>query len=100
VAGQCRAGEERPGSPKTDTLDAVWLAKLAERSLLSPSLVPAEPMRQVRDLVLCTGGSPTTTPDRPGCCRANSTSPPHALARSPTCSTPRFSRREVGQVNG
>ena len=39
-----------PGRPKTDKLDAVWLAKLAERSMLSPSLVPAEPMRQVRDL--------------------------------------------------
>jgi transposase len=39
-----------PGRPKTDKLDAVWLAKLAERSMVSPSLVPAEPMRQVRDL--------------------------------------------------
>jgi len=39
-----------PGRPKTDKLDAVWLAKLAERSMLSPSLVPAEPMRRVRDL--------------------------------------------------
>jgi transposase len=36
-----------PGRPKTDKLDAVWLAKLAERS---PSLVPTEAMRQVRDL--------------------------------------------------
>ena len=39
-----------PGRPKTDKIDAVWLAKLAERSMLSPSLVPTEPMRQVRDL--------------------------------------------------
>ena len=39
-----------PGRPKTDKIDAVWLAKLAERSMLSPSLVPAEPMRRVRDL--------------------------------------------------
>jgi transposase len=39
-----------PGRPKTDKLDAVWLAKLAERSMLSRSLVPAEPMRHVRDL--------------------------------------------------
>jgi transposase len=39
-----------PGRPKTDKLDAVWLAKLAERSMLSPSLVPTEAMRQVRDL--------------------------------------------------
>jgi transposase len=28
----------------------VWLAKLAERSMVTPSLVPTEPMRQVRDL--------------------------------------------------
>jgi transposase len=39
-----------PGRPKTDKIDAVWLAKLAERSMLSPSFVPAEPMRHVRDL--------------------------------------------------
>jgi transposase len=39
-----------PGRPKTDKLDAVWLAKLAERSMVSPSFVPAEPMRHVRDL--------------------------------------------------
>jgi transposase len=40
-----------PGRPKTDKIDAVWLAKLAERSMVTPSLVPAEPMRHVRDLV-------------------------------------------------
>jgi transposase len=39
-----------PGRPKTDKLDAVWLAKLAERSMISPSFVPGEAMRQVRDL--------------------------------------------------
>ena len=39
-----------PGRPKTDKLDSVWLAKLAERSMLSPSFVPAEQMRHVRDL--------------------------------------------------
>ena len=39
-----------PGRPKTDKIDAVWLAKLAERSMVSPSLVPTEPMRQARDL--------------------------------------------------
>jgi transposase len=38
------------GRPKTDKLDAVWLAKLAEKSMVSPSFVPAEPMRHVRDL--------------------------------------------------
>lgn len=39
-----------PGRPKTDKMDAVWLAKLVERSMVAPSLVPTEPMRQVRDL--------------------------------------------------
>ncbi len=39
-----------PGRPKTDKLDAVWLARLAERSMISPSFVPEEPMRHVRDL--------------------------------------------------
>ena len=29
-----------PGRPKTDTLDAVWLCKLAERQMLRPSFVP------------------------------------------------------------
>ncbi|MBV8177433.1 MAG: IS110 family transposase [Mycobacterium sp.] len=38
-----------PGRPKSDKIDAIWLAKLAERSMLSPSFVPAEAMRQVRD---------------------------------------------------
>jgi len=39
-----------PGRPKTDKLDAVWLAKLAERQMLSPSFMPEEAMRHVRDL--------------------------------------------------
>jgi hypothetical protein len=29
-----------PGRPKTDRLDAVWLAKVAERQMLRPSFVP------------------------------------------------------------
>jgi transposase len=39
-----------PGRPKTDKLDAIWLAKLTERGMLSPSFVPPEPIRQLRDL--------------------------------------------------
>jgi transposase len=39
-----------PGRPKTDRLDAVWLAKLAERQLLRPSFVPPPPIRRLRDL--------------------------------------------------
>jgi transposase len=39
-----------PGRPKTDTLDAVWLCKLAERQLLRPSFVPPRPIRQLRDV--------------------------------------------------
>ncbi|HEX9312618.1 MAG TPA: IS110 family transposase [Actinomycetota bacterium] len=38
-----------PGRPKTDKLDAVWLAKLNERGMLRPSFVPPEPIRQLRD---------------------------------------------------
>jgi transposase len=39
-----------PGRPKTDRLDAVWLAKLTERGMCSPSLVHPKPVRQLRDL--------------------------------------------------
>jgi transposase len=39
-----------PGRPKTDKLDAVWLAKLAEKGMLRPSFVPPKPVRQLRDL--------------------------------------------------
>ena len=39
-----------PGRPKTDTLDAVWLCKVAERQMLRPSFVPPEPIRKLRDM--------------------------------------------------
>jgi transposase len=39
-----------PGRPKTDKLDAVWLAKVVERGMCSPSLVHPKPIRQLRDL--------------------------------------------------
>lgn len=39
-----------PGRPKTDTLDAVWLCKVAERQMLRSSFVPAPAVRQLRDL--------------------------------------------------
>jgi transposase len=39
-----------PGRPKTDKLDAVWLAKVIERGMCSPSLVHPKPIRQLRDL--------------------------------------------------
>lgn len=38
-----------PGRPKTDKLDAVWLAKLTEKGLLRPSFVPPAPVRRLRD---------------------------------------------------
>ena len=38
-----------PGRPKTDRLDAVWLAKLTERGMLRPSLVPPPVIRRLRD---------------------------------------------------
>jgi transposase len=36
--------------PKTDKLDAVWLAKVAERGMCRPSLVHPRPIRELRDL--------------------------------------------------
>jgi transposase len=39
-----------PGRPKTDRLDAVWLAKVAERQMIRPSFVPPSPIRRLRDL--------------------------------------------------
>jgi transposase len=38
-----------PGRPKTDKLDAVWLAKLTEKGLLRPSFVPPAQIRTLRD---------------------------------------------------
>jgi transposase len=38
-----------PGRPKTDKLDAVWLAKLNERGMLRASFVPPAEIRQLRD---------------------------------------------------
>jgi transposase len=39
-----------PGRPKTDKLDAVWLAKVTERGMCSPSLVHPKPVRRLRAL--------------------------------------------------
>ncbi len=39
-----------PGRAKTDKLDSVWLAKLAERGMLRASFVPPKPVRELRDL--------------------------------------------------
>lgn len=39
-----------PGRPKTDKLDAVWLAKVAERQMIRPSFVPPPTIRLLRDL--------------------------------------------------
>ena len=38
-----------PGRPKTDKLDAIWLAKLNERGMLCPSFVPPVQIRHLRD---------------------------------------------------
>jgi transposase len=38
-----------PGRPKTDRLDAQWLARLTEMGLLRPSFVPPAPIRELRD---------------------------------------------------
>jgi transposase len=39
-----------PGRPKTDRLDAVWLAKVVERGMCRPSLVHPKPIRRLRDM--------------------------------------------------
>src|ERR1044071_7447148 len=41
--------KQAPGRPKTDKLDAVWLAKLTERGMLRPSFVPPAEIRRLRD---------------------------------------------------
>jgi transposase len=38
-----------PGRPKTDKLDAMWLARLTEMGLLRPSFVPPAAIRDLRD---------------------------------------------------
>ena len=38
-----------PGRPKSDKIDAVWLAKLTERGMLRPSFVPPPEIRVLRD---------------------------------------------------
>jgi transposase len=38
-----------PGRPKSDTIDSVWLCKVAERQM-RPSFVPPPPIRRLRDL--------------------------------------------------
>ena len=44
-----REARNMPGRPKSDKLDAVWLAKLTERGMLRPSFVPPAEIRQLRD---------------------------------------------------
>ena len=44
-----RDAKNVPGRPKSDKLDAVWLAKLTEKGMLRPSFVPPAPVRELRD---------------------------------------------------
>jgi transposase len=44
-----REARNLPGRPKSDKLDAVWLAKLTGRGMLRPSFVPPAEIRQLRD---------------------------------------------------
>jgi len=45
-----RHARQLAGRPKTDRLDAQWLARLAEMGLLRPSFVPPPEVRALRDL--------------------------------------------------
>lgn len=47
------------------TLDAIWLAKLAERGMLRPSFVPPKPIRELRDLTRARDRCATTWSTRP-----------------------------------
>lgn len=44
-----RQVKQVPGRPKTDKIDAVWLAKLNERGMLRPCFVPPVEIRVLRD---------------------------------------------------
>jgi transposase len=45
-----RQSRQLAGRPKTDRLDAQWIARLAEMGLLRPSFVPPPEIRALRDL--------------------------------------------------
>jgi transposase len=71
-----------PGRPKTDRLDAVWLAKLTERGMLRPSFVPPVEIRQLRDYTrLRLGPDPGPVPARPAAGEAAGRRPDQALHR-------------------
>jgi len=48
LVSACQA-KQLSGRPKTDRLDAVWLARLTEKGLLRPSFVPPAEVRALRD---------------------------------------------------
>ena len=54
-----------PGRPKTDRLDAVWLAKVAERQMLRPSFVPPPAIRRLRDVARYRADLVGCAPPRP-----------------------------------
>jgi len=51
-----------PGRPKTDKLDAQWLARLTEMGLLRPSFVPPKAIRDLRDYTRPGPGWSATAP--------------------------------------
>ena len=53
-----------PGRPKTDKLDAQWLARLTEMGLLRPGVVPP---KAIRDLRACTRARTRLTRERTRC---------------------------------
>jgi transposase len=46
---QASQAKNLPGRPKTDKLDAMWLARLTEMGLLRPGFVPPKAIRDLRD---------------------------------------------------
>jgi hypothetical protein len=51
-----------PGRPKTDKVDAIWLARLTELRLLRASFVPPKAIRDLRD---CTRARARLVQERP-----------------------------------
>ena len=75
------------GRPKTDKLDAVWLAKLNERGMLRPSFVPPREIRALRDTPDCGPSSSRNAPGTSSASRRCSKTPSSSCRRWPlTCS--------------
>ncbi|WP_297777251.1 transposase [Mycobacterium sp.] len=81
-----------PARPKTDKLDAVWLAKLTERGMLRPSFVPPAAIRVLRDY---TRLRTDLTPSGPG-----TGSGWRSSSKTPSSKSPRWRAGSMGSRCG